>query len=105
MIREIADEGPCVIVGRCADYILQDHPDCIRVFIHSDMEKREKRIVEQYGDRSESPQKRLKDKDEKRIAYYEYYTNVKWEVARHYDISLNSGTLGIEKCVDILVNL
>lgn len=105
VIRDLAKKGSCVIIGRCADYILKDSADCLRVFIHSDMEKRAKRIVEQYGERPESPEKRLKDKDKRRAAYYQFYTDMKWGDMRHYDITLNSGVLGIEKCVEILAGL
>lgn len=105
VIREVAEKGPCVIVGRCADFILKDTSDCLRVFIHSDMEKRAKRIVEQYGERPEAPEKRLKDKDKRRAAYYQFYTDMKWGDTRHYDITLNSGSLGLEKCVEILAGL
>lgn len=105
IILELAEKGPCVIVGRCADYILKDTADCLRVFIHADMDKRAERIVKQYGERSDSPEKRLKDKDKRRAAYYQFYTDMKWGVLQHYDITLNSGVLGIEKCVDILAGL
>lgn len=105
VIRELAEKGPCVIIGRCADYILRDSADCLRVFIHSDMDKRAKRIVEQYGERPESPEKRLKDKDKRRAAYYQFYTDMKWGDMKHYDITLNSGVFGIEKCVEILAGL
>lgn len=105
IILELAEKGPCVIVGRCADYILKCKADCLRVFIYSDMESRAKRIVEQYGERSESPEKRLKDKDRRRAAYYQLYTDMKWGNVRNYHISLNSGALGIEKCVDIIADL
>lgn len=105
IILELAEKGPCVIVGRCADYILKDTADCLRVFIHADMDKRAERIVQQYGERNDSPEKRLKDKDKRRAAYYQFYTDVKWGVLHHYDITLNSGALSIEKCVDILADL
>lgn len=105
VIRELAEKGPCVIVGRCADYVLQDSADCLKVFIYSDMEKRAKRIVEQYGERPEAPEKRLKDKDKRRASYYQFYTDWKWGDTRHYDIALNSGSFGIEKCVEILSEL
>lgn len=105
IILELAEKGPCVIVGRCADYILRDNPDCLRVFIHADMESRAKRIVEQYGERSDAPAKRLKDKDKRRAAYYQFYTEMKWGAVENYHITLNSGVLGIEKCVDILAGL
>lgn len=84
---------------------MREHADCLRVFIHADMESRIKRIVEQYGERSESPQKRLKDKDKHRAAYYQLYTDMKWGMAQNYHITLNSGALGIDKCVEILADL
>lgn len=105
VILQLAEEGPCVIVGRCADYILRDTADCLTVFIHSDMASRAKRIVEQYGERSESPEKRLKDKDKRRIAYYQFYTDRRWGAIQNYHITLDSGVLGIERCVDILAGL
>lgn len=105
IILELAEKGPCVIVGRCADYILKDNPNCLRVFIHSDMESRAKRIVEQYGERSDSPAKRLKDKDKRRAAYYQFYTDMKWGAVENYHIALNSGALGIDKCVELLTQM
>ena len=105
VIMELAEKESCVIVGRCADYILKDTPDCLRVFIHSDMESRAKRIVEQYGERNDSPEKRLRDKDKRRAAYYQFYTDMKWGNVHNYHITLNSGELGIDKCVDILASL
>lgn len=105
IITELAEQGPCVIVGRCADYILRDSADCLKVFIHSDMEKRARRIVEQYGERTDSPEKRLKDKDKRRAAYYQFYTDMKWGAMEQYHIALDSGALGIETCVRILADL
>lgn len=105
VIRDLASQGPCVIVGRCADYILRDEADCLTVFIHSDMEHRAKRIVEQYGERSDAPEKRLKDKDKRRAAYYQFYTDRKWGTVQNYHIALDSGVLGIEQCVDLLVEI
>lgn len=102
IIRELAKKESCVIVGRCADFILKDNPNCLRVFIHSDMNSRAKRIVEQYGESKEAPEKRLKDKDKRRAAYYHFYTDMKWGETRNYHITLDSGKLGIDKCVEIL---
>jgi cytidylate kinase len=104
-IMELAEKESCIIVGRCADYILKESADCLRVFIHSDFKSRSKRIVEQYGDRRESPEKRLKDKDKRRAAYYQFYTDMKWGAVQNYHITLDSGVLGIEKCVEILAGL
>ena len=105
VILELAEKESCVIVGRCADYILKDIQDCLTVFIHSDMQHRAERIVRQYGERTETPEKRLKDKDKRRAAYYQFYTDMKWGDVRHYHVALDSGILGIDKCVDILAEL
>ena len=105
IITDLAEKESCVIVGRCADYILKDKADCLRVFIHADMEFRAERIVKVYGERDESPEERLKDKDKRRAAYHRFYTDMKWGHAQNYDITLNSGTLGIENCVDIITKL
>lgn len=105
VITELAEKGPCIIVGRCADYILEDKADCLKVFIHADLEFRAKRIVEVYGERAESPEERIKDKDKRRAAYHRFYTNMKWGYAQNYDLTLNSGVLGIDNCVDIITKL
>ena len=105
IITELAEKGPCVIVGRCADYILRDKANCLKVFIHADMAFRAERIVKVYGERAASPEQRLKDKDKRRAAYHRFYTNMKWGHAQNYDITLNSGTLGIDRCVGIIREL
>jgi len=105
VIRRLADEGPCVIIGRCADYILRDREDCLHVFVHADMESRAERIVRLYGETKQTPQKRLTDKDNKRKVYYRHYTNRTWGDAQNYHLSLNSGLIGVEKCVDIIVDV
>ncbi len=105
IITELAEKGPCVIVGRCADYILRDKADCLKVFVHADLSFRAERIVKEYGERDVSPEQRLKDKDKRRAAYYRFYTDMKWGHAQNYDITLNSGTLGIDKCVAIIKQL
>lgn len=97
--------NPCVIVGRCADYILRDREDVLTVFIHADDKFRAERIVRLYGEKSDKPEKRLKDKDKRRIAYYRDYTEAEWGVATNYDISLDTGSLGIDTCVNILTDL
>lgn len=105
VITDLAEKGPCVIVGRCADYILRDTADCLKVFIHADMDFRAKRIVEVYGEREQTPEQRLKDKDKRRAAYHRFYTNMKWGHAQNYHICLDSGKLGIDTCVAILKQL
>lgn len=105
IILDIAQKGPCVIVGRCADYILKDAANCLRVFVHADMDFRADRIVNLYGEGADSPQKRLKEKDKHRAAYYKFYTDAEWGDVNHCHVALDSGALGIEKCVDVIVDL
>ncbi len=104
VILELAQK-PCVIVGRCADYILRDEADLLKAFIYADMDKRADRIVRLYGETEEAPIKRLKDKDKRRAAYYNFYTDTQWGSVHSYHISLDSGALGIEKCAEILAGL
>lgn len=106
VIIELAEKESCIIVGRCAYYILKDKADCLRVFIYASMEKRAERITTVYGDVSrETPEKRLRDKDKRRSAYYSYYTDMTWGDPHNYNICLDSGVLGFETCRDILCGL
>ena len=105
IITQLAEKEPSVIVGRCADYILQDNADCLKVFVHADIDFRATRIVEVYGEREQSPEERLRDKDKRRAAYHRFYTNMKWGHAQNYHLTLDSGVLGIDKCVDIITEL
>ena len=100
-----ASEEPCIIVGRCADYLLQDREDVLKVFVYADIESRADRIVKVYGESDVKPLERVKDKDKKRIAYYEHYTSFKWGDAHNYDICLNSSKLGIDKCISIIKDI
>lgn len=102
VIKQLA-EKPCVIVGRCSDYILKDRNDVFNVFIYADDEARKKRIIKQYGENEKLPERRLRDKDKQRAAYYRYFTDKQWGDPRNYDICLNSAKLGINGCVEILL--
>lgn len=102
VILEIAQKGPCVIVGRCADYILREKADCLKVFIHAAPSFRAQRIVKEYGERGQSAQRRLRDKDKRRAAYHRFYTDIKWGDSHNYHISLDSGVLGMERCTEII---
>lgn len=97
-------EQPCVIVGRCADSILREREDCFNVFIHADMAFRAERIVRLYGESEKKPEQRLTDKDKKRKIYYKHYTDREWGDADNYDMCLNSGKIGIEKCVELILD-
>jgi len=105
IIRDLAKKEPCVIVGRCADYILSDRTDCLHVFIHASVQKKVERIVKLYGETADKPEKRLMEKDKKRSTNYNYYTNRVWGNVQNYHLSLDSGEFGIEKCVELIVNL
>ena len=103
VILQLADKGPCVIVGRNADYILKDRADCLHVYIHADKAFRADRIVRLYGESEKSPESRLNEKDKRRRVNYHHYTGRTWGTAQNYDICLNSSTLGIETCSDIIL--
>ena len=103
VILQLAEKGPCVIVGRNADYILKDRPDALHTFIFADMAFRADRIVRLYGESDKSPEARLNGKDKRRRVNYQHYTGRTWGQSQNYDICLNSGVLGIDQCVDIIV--
>lgn len=105
VIVEIADKEPCVIVGRCADYILRDRADSLHAFIHAPLEVREKRIVTLYGETDDAPRKRILDKDKKRAINYQYFTDRQWGAVENYHITLDSHALGMDACVKLLVEL
>lgn len=103
VIREIAEKGNCVIVGRCADYILRDHDNCLNVYVHADMKARAERIVKKYGEKTASPRKRLEEKDKRRKLHYKRYTGQDWGVSQNYHLCLDSSVLGIGRCVDMII--
>lgn len=105
IIMDLAQKGNCVIVGRCADYILRNREDCLNVFIHASKEYKAKRIVELYGMTDKSPEKRLDEKDTKRKVNYKYFTGKEWGVTENYHISLDSGVIGHDKCVEIICSV
>ena len=104
-LAEKAEKEPCVIVGRCSDYILKDREDCLHVFIHASMAFRSERIVRLYGESENSPETRLQDKDKRRRINYRHYTDREWGMSQNYHISLDSSAVGIDKCVDVIVGL
>ena len=105
VILQLADKGPCVIVGRNADYILKDRSDALHVYVFADMPYRAERIVRLYGDSEKTPEQRLAEKDKRRRVNYQHYTGRTWGQAQNYDICLDTGVLGIEQCKDIVVNI
>ena len=105
VILQLADQGPCVIVGRNADYILKDRADALHVYVFADVPYRAERIVRLYGDSEKKPEARLAEKDKRRRVNYQHYTGRTWGQAQNYDICLDTGVLGIEQCTDIVVDI
>ena len=101
-IKQVAQQGPCVIVGRCADYILQDEYELFSVFIHADLGWRVKRCVEEYGADAKRIEQQIREKDRKRARHYEYYTDNTWGDRKNYHMSVNSSLFGIEKSVELI---
>ena len=102
IIRSLAQKGPCVIVGRCADYVLKDRVECINVFICADKEDRKKRIMELYGLTERKAAERIRKTDKERRYYYEVHTGQDWGSIRSHQMLLNVSMLGIDTIVDIL---
>jgi cytidylate kinase len=104
-IKKIASEGPCVIVGRCADYALSDFPNVVNVFIQADEVAKIKRIRERFADISTDDKARdmMYKKDKQRQSYYNYYSSKKWGRADSYDLTVNSTKLGIEGTANFIM--
>lgn len=103
IIKKAAQEGPCVIVGRCADYVLRDFKNCLRVFIRADKPFRIARAVGIYGINADKAPDVLAKRDKQRASYYNFYTNNKWDSLSHYDLVVNSSLLGLEKTAQLIV--
>jgi len=100
VIRKVADEGPCVIIGRCADYILKDHPNVVHIFIHAAMPFRIERAIRVDGvDKNRAPEIVIKN-DKRRANYYNYHSGEKWGLATNYHLSIDSSYLGIDHAVE-----
>lgn len=104
VIQQVARQGSCVIVGRCADYVLQDRFPCVNVFIHAALQKRMDRAVKVYGLSPDDVQSVLLKTDKRRETYYNYYTGRKFGDARNYTLSLDSLGVGIESAVRVLAD-
>lgn len=103
VIKEVAEKGPCIIVGRCADYVLKEHNNVIKVFIYGDIKSRETRVKEIYKEINET--ERIAKIDKQRSSYYNFYSGQKFGDTKNYDICLDSSSLGIDKCIKIIKSL
>lgn len=102
-IRKIADKNSCVMIGRCADYALEDYDvNCINVFIHANLEHRIQRAIKEYGIAPEKAEDIVHKTDKQRASYYNFYSDKKWGAIDHYDITLDSSKLGIDTCIELI---
>lgn len=101
-IRALAEKGPCVIVGRCADYVLRNRDNVINFFITGSMPQKRRRILERYDIEKNKVEDFIRKTDKRRANYYNYYTDMKWGEAKNYDLCLNSSKTGIEGAVEIM---
>ena len=101
-IRQIADKGPCVIIGRCTDYALADNPNRLSLFIHAPLDVRIKRVAERQEISEEKARALINKTDKRRASYYEYYSSQKWGAIESYDYCLDSSYLGIGRTVELI---
>ncbi|MCH5202992.1 MAG: cytidylate kinase-like family protein [Oscillospiraceae bacterium] len=102
MIKRIADNGPCVILGRCADYILKDRSDVISIFINADMEYRKKHAIEHHNIDKKRAEQIISKADKTRANYYSFYSGQKWGQAKNYDLCINRGKMSHEDAVKLI---
>ena len=104
-IQELADKGPCVIVGRCADYVLRDEPNAVHAFLYADFDTRISHMKEAGNLSPKEAAKMLREKDGRRRVYYKHYTGRNWGEPQNYDICLNTARLGLEQTTEILAKM
>lgn len=103
VIRQLADNGPCIILGRCSDYVLRDRDDVLKVFIHCDLETRTANIEKRLGLPKSKAAELIKKTEKRRASYYNYYTHRKWGELSNFDLAINSAS-GIDKVVETIKN-
>ena len=102
-IKKIAEDGPCVIVGRCADYALRDNPNLVRMFIHAPLEDRIRTVANRFNLTEEKARTQINKEDKGRASYYNYFTSKKWGSIDSYDLFVNSSLMDIDKTVEFLI--
>ena len=102
-IKKVASEGPCVIIGRCADYALSEFPNCIHLFIHAELEERIKRVQKKYDLSYDKAKEMIQKKDKQRANYYNYFSSKKWGMAESYHLTVDSSVLGEEGSVELIM--
>lgn len=102
IIKKVANEGPCVIIGRCADYILRDFPNCLSVFLHAPLDQRLERAIDSYGADPLRAKDIVTKADKKRAVYYSHFTGEKWGAAENYHITVDTARMGISGTTETL---
>jgi cytidylate kinase len=102
VIKKLAEEESCIFVGRCADYILRNHPHLFSIFVHAHIDDRIRRIIAEKNCTEKDARNRLEQTDKKRAEYYNYYSNKQWGLSTSYDLCINSSNLGIEKTTNFI---
>ena len=104
IIRELSEKESCIIIGRCADYILRERADCFHVFIYGNIAEREKRATIEYHVPEHEAKSYIKSRDKKRREHYSRYTERTWGMVENYNLCLDSSYFGIDNCVELIVN-
>ncbi len=102
VIREIAEKGPCIIIGRCADYVLSDNPNLIKIFVYGDFNARVKRAIELGEVTPDKAEEEVRNKDKRRQNYYNYHADTRWGEASNYNLCIDSSFCGIEKAASLV---
>lgn len=105
IIQELAEKGPCIIVGRCADFVLRDYPNLIKVFCYSDLRSACVRCVQEYGVSEEKAESEIKRINHNRIVHYEYYTGEKWGEPHHYNLMINTGSIDLSVACNLIKSI
>lgn len=105
LIVDLVTREPCVIVGHCSDYILEDFTNCFRLYLHAPIEQRAKRVNEKYHEQLENPIKELDKRDKKRKTYYRYYTNKKIDNLSNYNLTLDTSNYTDEDCANLIYDI
>lgn len=104
IIKKAAAEGPCVIIGRCADYILREHENCLNIFIHASKEERIKRSIAKKDCEERKASDFVTKKDKQRANYYNFYSNKRWDDLQNYDITIDTSRFTVDEAVELLMD-
>ncbi len=103
IIKELAEKGSCVIIGRCADYVLRDHENCLQIFIECDIDHRIERSIKHLGIDANNAASEVMKRDKMRANYYQHYTDQRWGEASHYHLTIDSGHFGADGCANLIL--